>query len=457
MLYYLFIATRKYSLLYEFVTNLERLGLLKPRRLKTHGEEAENETKIARQQRVISYLQKFEAIYGPLQESLKDEVLKDSPGSSVLSIPTRGTTPSVFVSLFTSETTIPVVLATVLITLGWLVTLPPSPDIVMSQKFSKHLEKISEGFPPKELENRISYDSVKKEIILKLELSANEWNQLKVFSNDADYVKAIESLHETSTNVFSEGKWLIALIPERTPVYFAFLGAYFFSIQMLFRRFVLRDLGTNAYVALSLRIILAVIGTWVIVAGSKIIFDDPSENFLLILGFSIGVFPRVAWQFVQSAAKKTTGIVLESFQTELPITDLDGLTVWHEARLEEEDIENIPNMATADLVELILQTPFPPGRIIDWVDQAILYTHLGPEVNKNSSPSARERLRSHGVRTASSLIKAYEESERRKDLEIFENILPHDVGHPIRSLVDTMKTNPNLELIHRWRGLSVNL
>jgi hypothetical protein len=44
----------------------------------------------------------------------------------------------------------------------------------------------------------------------------------------------------------------------------------------------------------------------------------------------------------------------------LPLSDLDGLTVWHEARLEEEDIENIPNMANADLVELLLNTRLSP-------------------------------------------------------------------------------------------------
>lgn len=56
-------------------------------------------------------------------------------------------------------------------------------------------------------------------------------------------------------------RWLTALRPAQDGVAFAFLGAYFFSIQMLFRRYVLSDLQATAYVAISIRIVLAVIGT----------------------------------------------------------------------------------------------------------------------------------------------------------------------------------------------------
>ena len=37
----------------------------------------------------------------------------------------------------------------------------------------------------------------------------------------------------------------------------------------------------------------------------------------------------------------------------------------HEARLDDEDIENTPNMATADLLELMINTRFPADRLVD--------------------------------------------------------------------------------------------
>jgi hypothetical protein len=167
----------------------------------------------------------------------------------------------------------------------------------------------------------------------------------------------------------------------------------------------------------------------------------------------------VVWQFVQSAFKRITGagFFLPSLRSQLPISDLDGLTVWHEARLEEEGIENIPNMATADIVELMVQTRLPAEQIIDWVDQAILYTNLGPAQEKDAG-SARQKLRAQGVRTASSLQVSYEKCAPGSDREAFEKVLSSTDGSavrsPMRSLVDTVTTNSNLGLIRAWKGLT---
>jgi hypothetical protein len=176
-----------------------------------------------------------------------------------------------------------------------------------------------------------------------------------------------------------------------------------------------------------------------------------------VLGFVIGVFPRVAWQIVQAAVKRFTGaaLLLPSLQAQLPISDLDGLTVWHEARLEEEDVENIPNMATVDLVDLMIDTRFPAERIIDWVDQAILYTHLGPEKRRADRLTRREILRAHGIRTASGLMEAFYRSRQRPDREEFEKILDGEGRSPMRSLIDSLGTNPNLKLVQAWRGTGV--
>jgi hypothetical protein len=358
-MWYLFLVTRKASLLNEFLANLHRLGLLRI---------AFNEDEASRARRVQSYLQKFEAIYGDLPASIHDDVLSNNANLYSRSDTSAGTT--------LSTATVPVMLSTVLIALGWLITLPPA-----------HVDA-----PP-------------------------------------------------GTSI-----WLQALKLDSSPVTFAFLGAYFFALQLLFRRYVLKDLGGSAYVAVSIRIILAVIGIWVVSAVSGV-----EENKLLVAGFVFGVFPRVVWQIVSSVFKKAAGIALPSMISQLPVSDLDGLTVWHEARLEEEDIENIPNMATADLVELLLNTRFPPERIIDWADQAILYTQLGPQEQKKGELNARDRLRLHGIRTATSLLRV-SESERR---EAFDNILTDDNG---RSLMPTLKaslaTNSNLYLIQRWRSTS---
>jgi hypothetical protein len=87
--------------------------------------------------------------------------------------------------------------------------------------------------------------------------------------------------------------------------------------------------------------------------------------------------------------------VLPSVEAAQPLHQLDGLTVWHETRLEEEDVENVPNMASVDVVELMLHTQIPMERLVSWIDQAILLTILGV-----AGAETRDKLRKLGLRTA---------------------------------------------------------
>jgi hypothetical protein len=370
-MWYLFIITRRASLLSDFVTSLNRLGLLQPM-------EYEGGDGPARQRRVYAYLQKFEASYGPLSRTVRRSILDgtfDPDAPEERSIRASGR-PS---DVIAASTTIPIILATVLTALGWLVTMPPYG-----------------GTEPLEIVDQ--------------------------------------------------------------PLTYAFLGAYFFSLQMLFRRYVRRDLRGSAYVAVAMRIILAVIGTGVAVVAVRLLNPGVSERSLLIVGFTIGVFPKVAWQIVQTAFRQVTGLVVKGLRTDSPLSALDGLTVWHEARLEEEDIENVPNMATTDVVELFLNTRVPPNRLIDWVDQAILYTHLSPSGDekdrgiKQLEEQRRRELRSLGVRTATSMVELpVRDPATRRVLE--SRKLDPDA---LALIQEAIKSNDNFALVRRWRCLSAS-
>ncbi|MGH2701705.1 MAG: hypothetical protein ACRDJ2_08015 [Actinomycetota bacterium] len=367
-MWYLFIATRKSSVLNDFVSNLNRLGLL------DRDDDPNDQVKEAMFRRcVYTYIQKFEAIYGRVADNVAEDIIC---GRFQLDRAQEGSS-----TLVKSPATAPILLTTALVALGWITTMPPwlrSPDIGVA-------------------------------------------------------------------NVSLAEQWLAALAPAETPVNFAFLGAYFFGLQMLFRRYIRRDLRGSAYVAITMRIVLAVIGIWVVSAIFNQVETPVGGTELLTLGFVIGVFPRIAWQIVQVAYKKATGWIVQSLKTDLPVSDLDGLTVWHEARLEEEDIENIPNMATTDIVELMLNTKLPSDRIIDWVDQAILYTQLGV-----AGVDARTALRAHGIRTATSFVRVSScKAEAKSPLEI-----PFGKGLlDTQSLAQSLETSPQLRLIRRWRRM----
>ena len=373
-MWYLFIANQKASLLNEYLANLQRLGLLRH-----EGGGGDPQSDPDRTRRVSGYLQKFEAVYGPLSPGVFDDVLADQPRIYSRS-DADATTPL-------ATTTVPVLLSTVLVTLGWLVTLPfQVPD---AQAL------LPDGAP------------------------------------------------ETAD-------WAQALSPVSTPATFAFLGAYFFSLQMIFRRYLLKDLHGSAYVATSMRLILAVIGIWVLarVAG-ELLWTSSWQ--ILTIAFVVGVFPRVLWQIMETLFTRVTSVAVPSLQAGLPLTDLDGLTVWHETRLEEEDIENVPNMATADIPGLLVSTPYPPERVIDWVDQAILLTQLGPAEARGSTGRTDEvstRLRALGIRSASALVAA---AGSDGGAEVHRALHPDAAPAATAALLATLRHNQNLGLVMTWK------
>lgn len=210
-MYYLFIVTRKDSLLNEYIAILDRLGLTRTDRLKLHckwGDDAPYESLLGPRLRVETYLQRFEAAYGPIGVEFREEFIDtllrgfDPAGRNVAERSMNRRSSVGFTEVFNLATAVPVIVATALIALGWLMVLPPIPPDLTSA--------MSDGLRS-------------------------------------------------------------SLEPSAGAVGFAFLGAYFFALQVLFRRYVRRDLRASAYVSISIRIVLAVIGTWVVVECAQVL------------------------------------------------------------------------------------------------------------------------------------------------------------------------------------------
>jgi hypothetical protein len=75
VLCYLFVTTKRHSLLNEFLMNVERLGLLP----KTFGTTDEN----AAACHLEVYFRKFESVYGPLDENAKKQAIREILGRKV--------------------------------------------------------------------------------------------------------------------------------------------------------------------------------------------------------------------------------------------------------------------------------------------------------------------------------------------------------------------------------------
>ena len=124
-----------------------------------------------------------------------------------------------------------------------------------------------------------------------------------------------------------------------------------------------------------------------------------------------------------------------------PLNKLDGLTVWHETRLEEEDVENVPNMASVDIVELMLYTQIPMERLVSWIDQAILLTVLGHDAtgDRDSRKTAKARAANGnpGVRSRQAASK-----------KVLRDALGADL---MAALVSALKAEANFDGVRAWR------
>jgi hypothetical protein len=198
------------------------------------------------------------------------------------------------------------------------------------------------------------------------------------------------------------GNGTLSGLPKDLPteaLRYGFVGSYTFILQGLVRRYFQADLKTKAYVSAMARITL--VSALVVALDGTGLLQGPSAK---VTAFLLGMFPelglRLAWRTLRTAPAKLTGKDDNPLTERYPLRDLDGINLWTEARLLEEGIENMQNLATANLVNLMLHTRRPVNCLVDWIDQAFLYLRV-------KDKPARDRLRRIGIRTATDLERAF--------------------------------------------------
>jgi hypothetical protein len=241
-----------------------------------------------------------------------------------------------------------------------------------------------------------------------------------------------------------------------------FIGAYLFTLQMLIRRYFQADLKASAYVNAVTRVVSAVILVPVV---NVALLPLAGPGTRVGVAFLVGFFPLVGLQALQKASALALRTLVPSLRNDYPLSDLDGLSVWYEARLLELGIEDMENLATASLVDVILHSRVPVSRLVDWVDQAHLYLHLEP---KASDGGTRRVLRRLGVRTATALEDAVRPSPdgaealvgglvsaeaNRQLLDDLRCALNRDGLTPsvTTSLLKTFENDPNLKHVRHWK------
>lgn len=169
---------------------------------------------------------------------------------------------------------------------------------------------------------------------------------------------------------------------------FAFLGAYVWAIQYIFRRMVTLDLPPGAYYSVATRLVFS---SFLILIYSHFTYtnDQLLASSLPLVAFLTGIFPERLLNWL----KERSGNIFSSnakMAHDLPLDMIEGMDSFHKARLSELGVDNVQNLAHASLVELIIKTPFAPRIIVDWMAQAKLCQEFKDHVNS---------IRHAGVRT----------------------------------------------------------
>jgi hypothetical protein len=250
---------------------------------------------------------------------------------------------------------------------------------------------------------------------------------------------------------------------------------------MLIRRFFQSDLRPSAYASSVLRIVLVLLIVAVLhqVIGSTSPVASRGE---LATAFIVGFFPLVGLQALQRVTSKVLRRFVPPVTSDYPLDQLDGFNLWYEARLTEEGVEDMQNLTTMNLVDVILHTRVPVGRLVDWTDQAFLLIHLEQtdraEMNKlrnkehcaagadagagpgaESGAEARMRLRRVGIRTATDLLKVFsaEQDQPCGALPQRRFIMPEHVKRlplpedQLRLLVAVLAAEPGLVPVWNWQ------
>ena len=255
---------------------------------------------------------------------------------------------------------------------------------------------------------------------------------------------------------------------------YGFLGAYLFNIQMLARRFFQSDLKPSAYCNAVVRIIIVLI--IVLVLHQSPLFDGASAGTRkqeAVVAFVVGLFPLVGLQALNRLVAVALRTTVPTLQCAYPLSDLDGLNIWYEARLLEEGIEDMQNLVSANTVDVLLHTPRAGGRLVDWCDQAQLYLHLPPKKSKrrlrrrpdpeDKTVHPREALATFGVRSATAFLKAFRHSAVdaqgepkdplvKRALGTIEQRAPELTSASVLTIASILKDEPGLAPVVRWRA-----
>jgi hypothetical protein len=229
-----------------------------------------------------------------------------------------------------------------------------------------------------------------------------------------------------------------------------FLGAYVWSVNYLILRIANFDLTPLSFLSTSAHILMTVFVAWVL----RQVVAAPAPGgiavaVLLGIAFLSGLYPLLglnvlidrlpSWlRFKRDIAEASQ--IGRSF----PLDLIDGIDPSIGFRLNELDFGDVQNLAAANPVELLVETPYSFGQIIDWMAQAQLLAELGPQ--------GFLEARRHGVRDMAAFLDLGRSDSGRTLLRPLLSAAD-DADEVLQARIDSVAHKLHVRHLEQWRDL----
>jgi len=150
-----------------------------------------------------------------------------------------------------------------------------------------------------------------------------------------------------------------------------------------------------------------------------------------------------------------TSEVESALSNRRPLTVLDHIDLFEDARLDSEGITDTEALAHGEIVDLLVATRTPAGRLVDWVDQALLVIHIDQPSTGGGADGHLGNLRGLGVRTATELVNASSKAtvDPRTGTPRHHDELKAVFGSEstLVAVVDSITAEPNYRFVSWWK------
>lgn len=241
-----------------------------------------------------------------------------------------------------------------------------------------------------------------------------------LFSLSDEYVRQHDIMPDAPASLIPWARFGVSTIEVFPHVFFpvgvvmyAFWGAFLYNLYNFIRRIIDGDFVPRVVIMAGIRIVLAIFASLLLYF---VFFREGSESsaegvmpsgLLIVTSFLAGFYPRQTMKMIVTWIAGRLSQLFPAIGKYIytPLTVIQGITLEIEDRLNEEGIDSIQALATADVQKLVHCLPYPDKTILDWIDQAKLAVYFVDEAEFAA-------LAGLGIRTYSSLL-VYREAARK--------------------------------------------